>query len=317
MLELNNLVLDTDVHTIVETLRSSVKDKLLCVKDTGGDNIMVSCPVHKNGQERRPSCGIHKRTGVCHCFTCGFTSTLQEFISVVLGVEDYGVAGSNWLLDNFDRYEIEDRDFELDLARKELPHKQYSYVPDIVLDQYRYTHPYMYKRKLTDEVIDLFDIGYDKETDCITFPVRDKNGNCLFVARRSVKGKYFNYPSGAEKPLYGLYELIKTYDAIPTEVWVTESMINCLTLWTHGIPAVALNGTGSKEQIEFLNSLPIRSIVLSLDPDVAGRSGTEKIRKACMNGGHIISTVDYVDSRDINDLSSDELMSLIETKHFI
>ena len=40
------------------------------------------------------------------------------------------------------------------------------------------------------------------KTNCITFPIRDKEGNCLIVARRSVKGKYFNYPSKAKKSVY-------------------------------------------------------------------------------------------------------------------
>ena len=45
---------------------------------------------------------------------------------------------------------------------------------------------------MTDEVIEQFDLGYDKSTDSITFPVRDKNGDCMFVARRSIKTKYFD-----------------------------------------------------------------------------------------------------------------------------
>ena len=45
------------------------------IKETSGD-IMVSCPFHKEGQERRPSCGIKKHTdergiaGSMHCFSC-------------------------------------------------------------------------------------------------------------------------------------------------------------------------------------------------------------------------------------------------------
>ena len=34
------------------------------------ENIMVSCPFHKDGQERKPSCGIRKEDGWLHCFTC-------------------------------------------------------------------------------------------------------------------------------------------------------------------------------------------------------------------------------------------------------
>ena len=33
-------------------------------------DIMVSCPFHKDGQEKRASCGIRKEDGWVHCFTC-------------------------------------------------------------------------------------------------------------------------------------------------------------------------------------------------------------------------------------------------------
>ena len=62
----------------------------------------------------------------------------------------------------------------------------------------------MYKRKLTDEVIEMFDVGYDIYTDCLTFPCNDEKGNCLFVTRRHTKTKFFHIPTGVEKPVYGL-----------------------------------------------------------------------------------------------------------------
>lgn len=34
------------------------------------EDIMVSCPFHKEGQEKKPSCGIRKEDGWVHCFTC-------------------------------------------------------------------------------------------------------------------------------------------------------------------------------------------------------------------------------------------------------
>lgn len=34
------------------------------------EDIMVSCPFHKDGQEKKPSCGIRKSDGWVHCFTC-------------------------------------------------------------------------------------------------------------------------------------------------------------------------------------------------------------------------------------------------------
>lgn len=124
--------------------------------------------------------------------------------------------------------------------------------------------------------------GYDDNTKCITFPIRDKNGNCLFIARRSVKGKYFNYPSNAEKPLYGLYELYQLKD-FPKEIYICESMLDALTLWTHKKYAVALNGLGTKNQYEQLNKLPCRKFILATDNDIAGMAARFRLRDNIKN----------------------------------
>ena len=316
MIKLNGTIYDTDIITILHDLHEQHPNILNIIKDAG-DNVMVQCPFHKGGQETKPSCGIHKETGVYNCFTCHENGTLTEFISYIFGKNDFGIFGAEWLRRQYSIYSIENRpEIELSYNRKQLKKENHSFVPDMVLDQYRYTHTYMYKRKLTDEVIDLFDVGYDKETDTITFPVRDIYGNCLFVARRSVTGKYFNYPSGAEKPLYGVYEIGRS-GGYQTSVWVTESMFNCLTLWTHGVQAIALNGTGSKQQLEELAKLPCRCITLALDPDAAGRSGMNKIKNYLDKHGKLVYTVEYKDGRDINDLDSEECEELIKTWHLM
>lgn len=57
---------------------------------------------------------------------------------------------------------------ELDINTKS---NDSSIIDENKLLDFAYIHPYMYNRKLTDEVINKFKIGYDKETDSIVFPV--------------------------------------------------------------------------------------------------------------------------------------------------
>lgn len=317
MIKINNMVLNTDVSSIIFELKSQLAVSGFNMFNSikiSGDDIMTNCPFHKNGQEKKPSFGIHTGTGVCHCLACGYSASLPEAISNIFGKYDYGLFGADWLRHNFATVDVEERgEIDLDLNRKEVSKEvRYSYVPEMVLEQYRNwpTHPYLYRRKMTDDVIKMFDLGYDYETDCITFPVRDVYGNCLFIARRSVTGKYFNYPKCATKPLYGLFELYSSCFAEKVDVYITESMFNCLTLWTYGIPALALNGTGSKEQIEDLAKLSCRTYVLALDPDIAGQHGTERIINA-LKGKKMLRRLDYKDvTKDINDLSKDEFFDL-------
>lgn len=312
---LNNLTFETDLLSILEELRSQLTANgiqlLGAMRDTP-DNIMVSCPYHKDGQERRPSAGIKKSDGTFHCFTCGETHSLQEMISHCFGRYDdmIGAFGWEWLLKNFLTVSVEERKvIELNLSRNTIE-KVSSYISDDELDEYRVYHPYMWKRKMTPEVVEIFDVGYDKKTKSITFPVRDIQGRCLFVARRSVNTKFFNYPSGAEKPIYGLYELSQLPE-YPKEVIICESMIDAIYFWTVGKYAVALNGLGNELQFKQLKEMPCRKFILCTDSDDAGMKARSRIRKNIRN--KLITEYVLPDGRkDANDCTPDELINLQE-----
>lgn len=319
---INDIPFNCDLEQIIEELRNQLNinqiNLLSKVIDTN-DNIMVSCPYHKNGQERKPSAGIRKSDGTFHCFTCGETHSLQEMISFCFGHTDdiIGNFGWKWLTKNFLMLEVENRPLiPLNLSRNKRNTKsnintlvEPKIVAEAELKRYRYYHPYMYKRKMTDDIIDLFDIGYDKDTQCITFPVRDVYGRCLFVARRSVNSKYFNYPKAVEKPLYGIYELYQSYELEKIELIICESMIDAITCWVYRKPAVALNGLGTALQFEQLKKLPCRTLIIATDNDNAGRQAKERIKQNIKN--KILMQYVLPDNRkDINELTFEEFENL-------
>jgi len=292
----------------------------------GPRNIQFNCPIHNDGQERKPSCGISTvnkeevPAGTVHCFTCGYTASLEQMISDCFGKDDDGAFGKEWLIKNFLTISIENRkDIILDLERGNNRNIT-KYVSEEELDSYRYYHPYMYKRRLTNEVIEQFDVGYDDHFElkdkfgkvksvlrCLTFPVRDVNGNTLFIARRSVDIKFFHYPEGVDKPIYGLYELPK--DA--NEIIVCESVLNTLTCYTYGKPSVALLGLGTEYQYDQLRKLPCRKIITALDPDGAGYRATERLKKA-LKGNKLVTSYVLPEGKDVNDLEKEEFEKLEE-----
>ena len=312
---INNVPFETDLMSILDELRSQLSANgvslLHTMRDTP-DNIQVCCPYHKDGQERRPSAGIKKSDGVFHCFTCGETHTLQEMISHCFGRYDdiVGAFGWEWLLKNFLTVSVEERKpIELNFLRNR-EEKATLYISDDELDKYRVYHPYMWKRKMTPEVVDIFDIGYDEATKSITFPVRDVSGRCLFVARRSVVTKFFNYPSGAEKPVYGLYELSQL-ENYPKEVIICESMIDAIYFWTVGKYAVALNGLGNELQFKQLKDMRCRKFILCTDSDEAGMKARARIKKNVRN--KLITEYILPEGRkDANDCTTEELINLKE-----
>lgn len=312
---INDIVIQADLVDILIELRSQLKQHginlLSQIKESPGD-CQVCCPYHKGGQEKRPSAGIRKTDGTFHCFACGETHSLQEVISHCFGKDNdiIGVFGWEWILKNFLTVGIESRKkIELDLSRK-APTNSTQYISESELDTYRVYHPYMWKRKMTPEVVDIFDIGYDAETQSITFPVREESGKCLFVARRSVNTKFFNYPAGVEKPVYGLYEL-RQLEKYPSEVIICESMIDAITCWVYGKYAVALNGLGNELQFRQLRAMPCRKFILGTDNDTAGKSARKRLRNYIRD--KLITEYILPDGKkDINDLSQEEFNTLEE-----
>ena len=342
---INDVQFNCELEDILTELISQLRANninLIQKHKEGPTHIQICCPYHSNGMERRPSAGLRKSDGIFHCFACNETHSLSEVISHCFGQDDdvVGKFGWQWLLRNFATVQIEERkDVDLDFSRHSTDSvfrisdrngsgvcdRGVPFVTEQELDKYRYFHPYMYKRGLTDEIIELFDIGYDASTKSITFPVKDINGNCLFVARRSVVSKFFNYPEGVEKPLYGLYELYKCgmsttvygrgsakSGPLFTEIIVCESMLDALSFWTVGKYAVALNGVESELQIKQLKELPCRKIILATDSDEKGMLARQRIRKKIGNRKLITEYIFPKGRKDANECTKEELLSLEE-----
>lgn len=316
MIKLQDTIIQTDTQSVLDMLKFDLAqhgvDRFHIFRNNG-DNIQTNCPFHKNGQERKPSFGVNGEIDKCHCFSCGWAGTIEEMISELYGYQDEGKFGKRWLIKRFNTIEIETRPnimdgFNYDRKKTMVSiHKKSIFdstkeITEEELDKYRYIHPYLYERGLTDEIIERFDIGYDRERKEITFPVRDIEGRCVFVAGRSTERKFFRLPQGLNKPLYQGYRFV---DGSYKICYVTESFLNCLTCWKYDKPAIAMIGTGNKKQYEILNKLPVREYILAFDPDEAGRKATERFRKNVH--GKIIKELVYPDNRDINDLQEEFL----------
>lgn len=329
MIQVNNQYITADEKDILIELRKQLDlkgIKRFAKIIVSGDNIQTNCPFHHEGQERKPSFGIlikqkgKEDAGTCHCFACGWTGSFSEMVSNVFGYDDLGLYGSKWLVRNFLTVQIENRPDILegfDVRKSSVRDtgnnnwNTHIQVSEEELDKYRNYHPYMWERKMTPGIVDLFDIGYDKNTDCITFPVRDIYGDCVFVARRSVKTKFFNYPQNAEKPVYGLYEL-STVFPYPDEVIICESMIDAITCWVYGKYAVALNGLGNDLQFKQLRHMPNRKFILATDMDSAGQKARQRLKKQLNN--KLVSEYiwDVNMAKDINDMSQEQFLNLKE-----
>ena len=267
--------------------------------------LSVQCPFHKFGLEKHPSAQFRKSDGLFYCFGCKEVRSLPDLISELLSIN-----GRSWILSKFDSDDIKKRSVNLKILNKKK--KQQNYIPKEILANFRYTHPYMFKRKLNLDTIRRFDIGYDIDTNCITFPNKDENGNILFIASRSVVSKFFTYPAEVDKPIYGLFEIYRemNHGVEINEVYVCESMLDALYIWSLGKYAVALNGTGSSYQYELLKKSKIRQFILAFDNDKYGKIAREKFKENINN--KIIKDLSYKsygNCKDINDMTEEQFLN--------
>ena len=328
-----------NIENIVDTLETQ---KLIRTSRVMGDWYSIFCPFHNNGQEKRPSCGVslhdqirggvQYRAGTFHCFACSAAYSLERGIGEILKLKGIPKTGREWLLENVPDFDP-DADFDylvpqdtmskllnkyaLNYMQEQTTPKS-AFVSEEELASYRFTVPYMYERKLTDQIIADYDIGYDanwippgrkKPVPCITIPIRDKQHRTLFFCRRSIKGKIYNYPEGVTKPVFGI-------DMIPQgtkSVIICESAINALTATAYGYHAVALLGTGNAYQVQQLKEMGVVEFVICMDGDEAGRKATERLKKSLRKVA-ITWSIHMPDGKDLNDCSKEEFDILYESR---
>ena len=329
-----------DVESILHKMEES---GLIRLHKKNGDFYMIYCPIHSDGNERHPSCGVllHDQyragktypEGWVHCFTCGWSKSLPDTIGEILKRHNMSGSGMDWLKQYVPNFDDSDFDFLLpksivkklnakfalqafaDIANK----VEDKFISEEELQEYRYTVPYMYDRKLNDEIIEKFDVGVDmhyvpygrkREVPCVTFPVRDRRGRTQFIVRRSIGGKSFYLPKDITKSIYGLYELPNNAKT----VIIAESCFNVLTSYVYGVPALGLLGTGSGSQLDVLKTLGVSEFVIGTDNDEAGDKGANRIRKA-LSQVAIIRRMYLPEGKDINDLTKDEFWEIFNARY--
>ena len=309
---IDNKTISTPIIEILKEIKNSLTNGKLASLKVKNDNIVVNCPVHKNGLENTPSCNVYigkdtkdLHTGDFHCFTCGSKGPFYHFVAECFDADDEWA--KEWLLENYADGIIE---YEMDLPEIDLNpvnHRNEG-ISESSINGLQDFHPYMLERKLTKEVCKQFEVKYDPKGKCLVFPVRDETGKLVMLTRRSVENKRFVIDAEKDKPVYLLYYLIKKNIQ---EAYVFESQINCLTAWTHGFPGIALFGTGSHHQYDILNKSNIRVYNLVFDGDDAGDKGIQKFLKN-IRKDVIVNIVKVPRGKDFNDLTYEEAEKLIQ-----
>lgn len=271
------------------------------LRPSGGNNWVGFCPLHGEiPGKSKPSFSVHAETGLWHCFAgCG-GGGLPKFLKTLGRSPDYidrTVSRLGTSLKKAPKKAVTARTTGLFLAPYVLPEKLlglWQFVPETLLEP---------DTALTEEVLFDHDIGFDPQLQRITFPIRDLVGNLAGVMGKptgpGARGKYLVYEQEIRNLDFGLaykgvfkdykfenHRFLWRWDRIypelgqtdtPRPVYIVEGFKAALWMVQHGLEhTMALMGSSvSDTQKLFLERLGM-PVVLCLDDDNAGRSGTAK-----------------------------------------
>lgn len=166
-----------------------------------------------------------------------------------------------------------------------MPHlslkETYKPLIESFLDPYKFRHPYLGGRGITEPVQRLCNVGYDKRSKAVTIPLFNPDGTLGNVKYRKVGEKTFWYAAGGRPIREMLFGINVIYSRRIKRAAIVEAEIDAMTLMSAGIPAVATLGAHiSQEKTEQIRRSPIEELILIRDNDKAGRKWQRQVIEA-------------------------------------
>ena len=268
-----------------------------------GTDYIIFCPYHNNN--RTPAGEVSKDHGMFFCFGCQTTKTLIEFVMHTSNRTYFEAV--RYIKSKEQNNNIEESINKALINKPEFV--QYDELLIKRLNNQALESPrairYFEGRKITNESISKFNLGYSEKQDSVTIPIHSPDGMCIGFVARTVEGKEFKNTPGLPKGkvLFNLHR-VKTSNI----VYVVESSFDAIRLDQVGFPAVATLGANvSAAQIRLLEKY-FNSIVLIADNDDAGMIMRDKLVEKL---GPVVTSV-YIDKKykDIGDMDDTAIKKL-------
>ncbi|MGH7744055.1 MAG: toprim domain-containing protein [Candidatus Dormibacteria bacterium] len=248
----------------------------------GPKELNLHCVFHHDTGKPNLFVNIELRPGIHNCFVCGAHGGFDLLVRQLTGWPEVRVL-------QFIRQAVRETRLAPGLVA---PRPRPAPPEETALTAYRFRHPYLSERGLTEETLLRWEIGYDKTANEITFPWRDRVGRLVAVKRRSVATKRYTYAQGTDlrAALYGLH-LVQQGGI----VWTVEGEIDAMFLdqcfraaHLDNHFAVAYGGDRVRGPaiLELQKKQP-EAVVLLLDNDSAGKAAQTVIKSQMLGRVHI------------------------------
>ena len=266
-------------------------------------DFIIFCSFHSN--TRTPAGEVDKNSGIFFCFSCQKVADLTELVMHASGRTYFEAI-------RFIKSKEQENNLEIEINKK--LYEKPDYVPydeliikrlnNQMMDSDR-AKDYMLYRKITQDSIIKFALGYSEKQDMVTVPVHTADGIAVGFVGRSIEGKDFKNTPGLpkSKTLFNLHR-VKT----ASRVYVVESSFDAIRLDQVGFPAVATLGANvSNTQVELLQKY-FNDIIVIADNDEAGGNMKDKIIEKL---GSRVSVIQLnKEYKDIGDMPDEEIQKL-------
>ena len=263
-------------------------------------------------EEKTPSCFLDDNLCKYHCFATGESGDMYDLVGYKEGLEL--TESVEWISNHFN---IELTQFMRELTPEEQMYaKMYHAMKGMVENQHKELLgnekmlQYLHSRGVTDDSIDLYQLGYvgfqglprneyydmfqldrkDMYRDALLLPIQNERGQFLYWQSRPnlpMGGKYVfvrdSHPLFLEPRLFGFPQARKKMRQTGLPLVITEGVFDCIAVNQVGYPSVAVLGTHiTPEFWSLLERFHIKKAILLLDGDTAGQSKTIKTCESYM-----------------------------------
>lgn len=155
--------------------------------------LSASCPFHKSGTERHPSFWVNRDTGGWGCFTCHEGGSDVTALLRALGVMAVGLERQlNEIREDLRKKAKTRRTIEK--AKALTSFKATNILPDALLGVFDWEPVSLIEDEGFDaQLLAEHGIGYDRERERITYPIRDIYGNLAGISGRQPDGRIPKY----------------------------------------------------------------------------------------------------------------------------
>jgi len=264
---------------------------------------IIFCPFHAN--HRTPAGEVDKESGIFFCFSCHHVASFVEFVMHQTGRSYFESA-------RFIKSKESSNSIESEIDRKLEEKPDYIPYDEVLVKRLNSTAldspraiSYFSGRRISEESIKKFSLGYSEKQDMVTIPVHSPDGMLVGFVGRSVEGKEFkNTPKlPKSKTLFNLHRVKSAKN-----VYVVESSFDAIRLDQCGFPSVATLGSNvSAFQADLLKKY-FNDIIVIADNDEAGGNMVSKLQDKLTTRVSVLKLENKY--KDIGDMDDEAIRAL-------